>query len=216
MALRIALVSREFPPDHGGGIGSYVAGIAPALARAGARGHVITRRLAGDEADAEMPSGVTVHRVEMGDRSGESCIRASIVVAKKLVEIVGSDGLEAIEFAEYEAMGSAWLALRAMDERASRVPVAVHLHSPTELNAELNGHDPGSLDRGLRELIEAEDTDAIVIGTWPYMHCSMTLAALDVLCPMDVRIAVERAEPVGRYRGWRPSMGVTQWSLVKR
>ena len=31
-----------------------------------------------------------------------------------------------------------------------------------------------------------------------------------------VRIAVERAEPVGRYRGWRPSMGVTQWSLVKR
>ncbi|SEK65057.1 precorrin-6y C5,15-methyltransferase (decarboxylating) subunit CbiE [Jannaschia helgolandensis] len=31
-----------------------------------------------------------------------------------------------------------------------------------------------------------------------------------------VRIAVERAESVGRYRGWRPSMGVTQWSLVKR
>ncbi|MCK0167892.1 precorrin-6y C5,15-methyltransferase (decarboxylating) subunit CbiE [Jannaschia sp. S6380] len=31
-----------------------------------------------------------------------------------------------------------------------------------------------------------------------------------------VRIGVERAEPVGRFRGWRPSMGVTQWSLVKR
>ena len=30
------------------------------------------------------------------------------------------------------------------------------------------------------------------------------------------RISVERAEPVGRYRGWRPSMAVTQWSLVKR
>lgn len=156
MAPRIALVSREFPPDHGGGIGSYAAGIAPALARAGARVHVITRRLAGDEAEAEMPSGVTVHRVEMGDRSGESCLRASIVVALKLLEIVGSDGLDAIEFAEYEAMGSAWLALRAMDERAARVPVAVHLHSPTELNAELNGHDPETLDRGLRELVEAE------------------------------------------------------------
>ncbi len=156
MALRIALVSREFPPDHGGGIGSYVAGIAPALARAGARVHVITRRLAGDEAEAEMPSGVAVHRVEMGDRSGESCLRASIVVALKLLGLVRSDGLDAIEFAEYEAMGSAWLALRAMDERAARVPVAVHLHSPTELNAELNGHDPETLDRGLRELIEAE------------------------------------------------------------
>ena len=31
-----------------------------------------------------------------------------------------------------------------------------------------------------------------------------------------VRISVDRAEPVGRYRGWRPSMTVTQWSLVKR
>jgi predicted dehydrogenase len=36
------------------------------------------------------------------------------------------------------------------------------------------------------ELVEAPDTDAIVIGTWPYMHAPVTLAALDagkhVLC----------------------------------
>lgn len=31
-----------------------------------------------------------------------------------------------------------------------------------------------------------------------------------------VRISVERAEPVGRLHGWRPSMSVTQWSMVKR
>ncbi len=31
-----------------------------------------------------------------------------------------------------------------------------------------------------------------------------------------VRLSVERAESVGRLRGWRPSMAVTQWSLVKR
>lgn len=31
-----------------------------------------------------------------------------------------------------------------------------------------------------------------------------------------VRLSVERAEPVGRYRGWRPSMAVTQWSRIKR
>ncbi len=29
-----------------------------------------------------------------------------------------------------------------------------------------------------RELVDAPDTDAIVIGTWPYMHCPVTLAAL--------------------------------------
>ncbi|WP_281857686.1 precorrin-6y C5,15-methyltransferase (decarboxylating) subunit CbiE [Litoreibacter halocynthiae] len=31
-----------------------------------------------------------------------------------------------------------------------------------------------------------------------------------------VKIGVQRAEPVGRLTGWRPSMTVTQWSLVKR
>lgn len=30
------------------------------------------------------------------------------------------------------------------------------------------------------------------------------------------KISVTRAEPVGPYRGWRPFMPVTQWSLVKR
>ena len=29
------------------------------------------------------------------------------------------------------------------------------------------------------ELVEADDTDAICIGTWPYMHCPVTLGALD-------------------------------------
>ncbi len=31
-----------------------------------------------------------------------------------------------------------------------------------------------------------------------------------------VRLSVNRAEPVGSYRGWRAAMPVTQWSLVKR
>jgi len=29
------------------------------------------------------------------------------------------------------------------------------------------------------------------------------------------KIAVSRAEPVGPFRGWRPLMSVTQWSLIK-
>ena len=31
-----------------------------------------------------------------------------------------------------------------------------------------------------------------------------------------VKLSIHRAEPVGRMTGWRPSMPVTQWSLVKR
>lgn len=29
------------------------------------------------------------------------------------------------------------------------------------------------------DVVESDDVDAIVIGTWPYMHCPVTLAALD-------------------------------------
>ena len=46
------------------------------------------------------------------------------------------------------------------------------------------------------ELIEDEDIDAICIGTWPYMHRTLTLAALDagkhVLC--EARMAMNAVE----------------------
>ena len=58
------------------------------------------------------------------------------------------------------------------------------------------------------ELVEADDTDAICIGTWPYMHCPVTLAALEnnkhVMCEarmgMDAQeartmLAASRARP---------------------
>jgi predicted dehydrogenase len=47
-----------------------------------------------------------------------------------------------------------------------------------------------------QELVEAPDTDAILIGTWPYLHCPVTLAALNagkhVLC--EARMAMNAAQ----------------------
>ncbi len=47
-----------------------------------------------------------------------------------------------------------------------------------------------------RELVESPGVDAIVIGTWPYMHCPVTLTALaadkHVLC--EARMAANAAE----------------------
>jgi predicted dehydrogenase len=47
-----------------------------------------------------------------------------------------------------------------------------------------------------RELVAAPDIDAVCIGTWPYTHCEMTLAALaagkHVLC--EARMAMNAAE----------------------
>src|SRR5947208_723090 len=47
-----------------------------------------------------------------------------------------------------------------------------------------------------RDLVRAGDVDAVCIGTWPYMHCEITLAALEhgkhVLC--EARMAMNAAE----------------------
>lgn len=47
-----------------------------------------------------------------------------------------------------------------------------------------------------QELVAAPDTDAIVIGTWPYLHCPVTLAALEagkhVMC--EARMAMDAGE----------------------
>src|SRR5712664_3033894 len=47
-----------------------------------------------------------------------------------------------------------------------------------------------------RDLVRAPDVDAVCIGTWPYMHCEITLAALEhgkhVLC--EARMAMNAAE----------------------
>jgi len=46
------------------------------------------------------------------------------------------------------------------------------------------------------DLVAASDTDAIVIGTWPYLHCPITLAALEadkhVMC--EARMAMDARE----------------------
>jgi predicted dehydrogenase len=47
-----------------------------------------------------------------------------------------------------------------------------------------------------REVVQAPDVDAVCIGTWPYLHCEVTLAALEagkhVLC--EARMAMNGAE----------------------
>ena len=54
----------------------------------------------------------------------------------------------------------------------------------------------GAVYESWPELVAADDSDAIVIGTWPYLHCPITLAALDagkhVLC--EARMAMNAGE----------------------
>jgi len=63
------------------------------------------------------------------------------------------------------------------------------------------------------DLVHADDTDAIVIGTWPYTHCAMTLAALDVgkhvLCEARMAMNLDEARLMLAASQSRPQL-VTQ------
>lgn len=52
------------------------------------------------------------------------------------------------------------------------------------------------IDDDWRALVASEDTDAIVIGTWPYLHCPIVLAALaaDKHVMTEARMAMNLAE----------------------
>src|SRR5712664_1097275 len=54
----------------------------------------------------------------------------------------------------------------------------------------------GRVHAGWQEIVNAPDIDAVCIGTWPYMHCEMTTAALGagkhVLC--EARMAMDATE----------------------
>ena len=54
----------------------------------------------------------------------------------------------------------------------------------------------GRVHASWQEIVNAPDIDAVCIGTWPYMHCEMTIAALGagkhVLC--EARMAMNAAE----------------------
>ena len=64
-----------------------------------------------------------------------------------------------------------------------------------------------------RDLVNSPDVDAVCIGTWPYMHCIVTLAALDagkhVLT--EARMAMDAAEARAMLQASRSHPGlVTQ------
>lgn len=102
-------------------------------------------------------------------------IRVGIVGAGANTRLRHIPGLQAIEHVEIVSV--------ANRSRESGERVAEQFRIPTVYDNWL-------------ELVEADDTDAICIGTWPYLHCPVTLAALEnekhVLC--EARMAMNAAE----------------------
>jgi glycogen synthase len=146
--VKIGLVSREYPPFFGGGVGTYVHQVSRALAAAGHEVHVFTVRTGPEDRSAD-PPGVQVHRApfdpQPASRSGftgpwvmaNRWFHAALLFRDQLLEFTAEHRLDIVEFPEWEAPG--WLTL--LDWRWD-TPSVVNCHTPTWLLQQLNGQPP--------------------------------------------------------------------------
>lgn len=148
------IICREYPPAPSGGIGTYVAHIAPLLAEAGDTVHVIGQLWRGANREVEESHGgrLVVHRLPYQDWDSDGPRfapwditlsglfrsdfppRAFAWQAGRLAErLVESEGIDLIEAQEYEAPLWFFQLRRALGLGPRRQPPClIHLHSPTE------------------------------------------------------------------------------------
>jgi glycosyltransferase involved in cell wall biosynthesis len=140
--LHLVYVSWEFPPEFGGGIGTYVEAISRAMV---ARGHEVTVVTLGsrDWPVRELRHGVRVVRLRLprGHGDGEvGALNTWNARGRSLAEFLPGlcrRGVDIIEFADYRGEGLAYLT-----EVTARPLTIARLHSPLSvLRAYLPGHE---------------------------------------------------------------------------
>lgn len=166
----VALVSEEYPPFFGGGIGTYAGQIARALTDAGVSVHVIT--LAADDTHPrhERDNGITVHRLTpwpAGSRAG-SAAWFSTAAARKIAELAAANLIHIAEFAECGGAGSAHALLNRLNPTGpgARIPSVVHFHTPTEVLFELRSLSEKTLTPSLATLEQMERTSILLADGW--------------------------------------------------
>lgn len=203
-------ISREYPPSpySTGGIGTYVEHITRLLASRGETVHVIAQQWPGAARSRESTQGgrLIVHRVPLdeapevvrdgraGHRAVLASLRASAVPAQAFMWnaatqaewLIEHEGVDVIEAQEYEAPSYVLMARRASGRGPSRrVPIIIHLHTPTEFILRANGwHEAVAEQRGLI------DAESYVIRSADALMCPSRFLA---------RIAEEHYQlPAGR------------------
>ncbi|MBY0586486.1 glycosyltransferase family 4 protein [bacterium] len=162
--MKIGVVSCEYPPFRGGGIGTYSRNISRFLAEAGHEVHVVANAWADFMPEDTPPppfvqeGNLTIHRIDAltskystrpmfdgrSDRVGQICkewessLFWSVLVADKLAEICPKYGIEVIEFPETYAESYIATRRKYMGDQAVDVPYTITLHTPMEEVAEYN------------------------------------------------------------------------------
>jgi glycogen(starch) synthase len=141
---KILFLSREYPPETGwGGIGSYVASIAPTLAARGHEVHVLSC-VRGQKSRDLLEKGVWIHRRSririrgLGRllRSQEAASRIATALSCYVEARRLRVAFDVVEAPEYMAEGLLFALTR-------RKPLVVHLHTPALVTATFRGKGTG-------------------------------------------------------------------------
>jgi len=142
--LRIALVCTAYPPEDGGGIGTYTEALATGLVALGQEVHVLAASIADTE---EQRGGVCLHRMRRRHLPRIERHLPGLVwsaqVARCLRAISRNAPLDVVEFPNWEGPGLVYtLAPR-------RAPVVTRLHTPffETLSLDSGGRPPALGDR---------------------------------------------------------------------
>jgi len=137
--LRVCLVSTRYPPEDGGGIGTYTRTLATGLAARGHEVHVIASSSEGDR--IEVLEGVTIHRFLprfiRGVERWVPHLAWSRFVGQRIDELHRQVGLDLVEFPNWEGVGALYASRRL------RVPVVIRVHTPYFETLAIDGKSGG-------------------------------------------------------------------------
>ncbi|MDP0500247.1 MAG: glycosyltransferase family 4 protein [Verrucomicrobiota bacterium JB022] len=185
--MHVCFVSREYPPNPMGGIGTYVMNMTHLLAEAGHTVTVLTQWCAEaptkglDQPALSHEGRLRVHYLPLVDAnwalypeawcaetealaSRDLIATFAWVVAEALDQLVAQEPIQVVEAPEYEAPGLIWQLRRLTyphDHPARRIPVITHLHSPSH---SIFTHNDDVLDNHWVEARRTHEHEAIALA----------------------------------------------------
>lgn len=156
--MRVCLVSREFAPFWGGGIGAYAAQMAVAWAAAGHTSHVVTLPHPGLAEDSpRLFPNVHFHTLDVPPASPAVPLafqRHAAAVRDTLDRLHAAHPFDYIEFPDYWAEGHLALTAARTTHALAGATLSIRLHTPTHEARRFNAEPPGDAEIALLELAE--------------------------------------------------------------
>lgn len=174
---RIALVAAHYPPDNGGGIGTYTELLAEGLAAAGHGVVVFAKSTTGTDWN-EVRNGVRIERFRQRDLPRlEPRFPGwwwSRFIGRRILAEHRREAFDVVEFPNWEAPGYWWGA------RRGGVPGVTRIHTPFFETLEMAGRDPTPADRFVCELERKAVCRSVVLTASTRFHADSVAVRYDI------------------------------------